>query len=736
MTDHHAAPGSGPATNPPTGRPGRDQGTDPAHAQTVRLDPLPAGVVPADPEVQSPDGAPAATGDTPQPSTGAAAVVSGRAALFANVPVADYVRDVVATIALLVALALPWTVADRGADRVEVVLATAVSLLSLALPYLARVGALPATWTVHSTRRARAWAAVPLAVVAAVHLVRDVAGATGVGTGLGLALAGAAIAAMPRAAELGPVDVDGAVTRRWRHGLLGGGVLLAVGAVLTLVIFYVGDSQPEVPALLAPLALIQILGIGWLLVWGTVRGEEASRLVLVAVGVVLAVLYIFSSGNAVPGMESTHWVRFGFVLLPAIAAVASSPVVGRGTVTRPETGRSADVWVAAAVRAFDVIVLLAAVLVASAVVVLVANGFDVVPVLRLVLGLIMGVLAVLARRSLARDASTGHVPAVGAACVIGVLGLVIVIATTGAGDQVDLADLLLGFGLPAVAAYSLMVPKAVREHFSTAGIGGDAGVDRTQAYEWRPRTDRSPEPVSLPSTPVNPAPETRRPPEPRRVTSSTRPATPGRGIPGGDPAIIGNSAPGSGAQPVGRPAAPRGAQQPGVQQPGSQPGPRQPAAHPAAQPGAPTGAQPTGAQPAGAQPAGAQPAVRPGAEHQPTQAMPAVSSATPAVSPTAPAVRPAVRPTRSSSGADATQVIGAARGDSTQVMSPVAVPPRWSAEQAIDPATPLADLARIVQEAPHLRPQVAANPSTYPALLDWLGALGDPAVDAALRTRR
>ncbi|PZR53668.1 hypothetical protein DNL40_05910 [Xylanimonas oleitrophica] len=75
---------------------------------------------------------------------------------------------------------------------------------------------------------------------------------------------------------------------------------------------------------------------------------------------------------------------------------------------------------------------------------------------------------------------------------------------------------------------------------------------------------------------------------------------------------------------------------------------------------------------------------------------------------------------------------------STQVMPPVVdvAGSGWTAEQALDPATPLADLARIVQEAPHLRPQVAANPSTYPALLDWLGALGDPAVDAALRTRR
>ncbi|MCL1869196.1 MAG: hypothetical protein FWF90_02140 [Promicromonosporaceae bacterium] len=100
--------------------------------------------------------------------------------------------------------------------------------------------------------------------------------------------------------------------------------------------------------------------------------------------------------------------------------------------------------------------------------------------------------------------------------------------------------------------------------------------------------------------------------------------------------------------------------------------------------------------------------------------------------------------------ADATQILApigqveepptngqAPGGGATQVLPPVADVPgsRWTVAQALDPATPLADLAVIVQEAPHLRPMVAANPSTYPALLDWLGALGDPDVDAALRTR-
>lgn len=56
-------------------------------------------------------------------------------------------------------------------------------------------------------------------------------------------------------------------------------------------------------------------------------------------------------------------------------------------------------------------------------------------------------------------------------------------------------------------------------------------------------------------------------------------------------------------------------------------------------------------------------------------------------------------------------------------------------DEAANPATPLARLQEIAANHPQARPAVAANPSTYPALLAWLGALGDPAVDQALRQR-
>lgn len=62
-------------------------------------------------------------------------------------------------------------------------------------------------------------------------------------------------------------------------------------------------------------------------------------------------------------------------------------------------------------------------------------------------------------------------------------------------------------------------------------------------------------------------------------------------------------------------------------------------------------------------------------------------------------------------------------------------PAQFTAQQAQDPSTPGEILASIAAERPDLRPYVAANPAAYPGLLDWLGRLGDPAVDAALRAR-
>ncbi len=54
---------------------------------------------------------------------------------------------------------------------------------------------------------------------------------------------------------------------------------------------------------------------------------------------------------------------------------------------------------------------------------------------------------------------------------------------------------------------------------------------------------------------------------------------------------------------------------------------------------------------------------------------------------------------------------------------------------AADPSTSGQELMTIAANRADLRPVIATNPSTYPALLDWLRALGDPDVDAALARR-
>jgi hypothetical protein len=59
----------------------------------------------------------------------------------------------------------------------------------------------------------------------------------------------------------------------------------------------------------------------------------------------------------------------------------------------------------------------------------------------------------------------------------------------------------------------------------------------------------------------------------------------------------------------------------------------------------------------------------------------------------------------------------------------------YTADQALN-TTDQMQIAQIAQYAPELRACLARNPNTYPALLDWLGQLGDPAINAAIASRQ
>ena len=67
---------------------------------------------------------------------------------------------------------------------------------------------------------------------------------------------------------------------------------------------------------------------------------------------------------------------------------------------------------------------------------------------------------------------------------------------------------------------------------------------------------------------------------------------------------------------------------------------------------------------------------------------------------------------------------------------PVATNPYgFTAEQALTTTDQML-IAQIAQYAPELRACIARNPNTYPALIEWLGQLGDPAINAALASRQ
>lgn len=67
---------------------------------------------------------------------------------------------------------------------------------------------------------------------------------------------------------------------------------------------------------------------------------------------------------------------------------------------------------------------------------------------------------------------------------------------------------------------------------------------------------------------------------------------------------------------------------------------------------------------------------------------------------------------------------------------PVATNPYgFTAEQALT-TTDQMQIAQIAQYAPELRACIARNPNTYPALIEWLGQLGNPAINAALAFRQ
>ncbi|OZC49062.1 hypothetical protein CH289_17935 [Rhodococcus sp. RS1C4] len=140
---------------------------------------------------------------------------------FADIPVGDYVRDGVTAGLLLVSFFLPWSTAfsiargGSGGIIALVVLLTLLSLASLGLPYFARLGMLGQNWQVSQLRVLRLAVNAPLIATVVVFVFYDairgmfrfsetasIISGDGIGSAAWFGLAGALLAAAPRAAEL------------------------------------------------------------------------------------------------------------------------------------------------------------------------------------------------------------------------------------------------------------------------------------------------------------------------------------------------------------------------------------------------------------------------------------------------------------------------------------------------------------------------------------------------------
>ncbi|MGO1316980.1 MAG: hypothetical protein ACTMIR_08085, partial [Cellulomonadaceae bacterium] len=231
---------------------------------------------------------------------------SDRPRPFDGVPTRDYVTDVVALLLLVLSISLPFVVRDAevltAGGVAWVLLATLLSVVSLTLPYLARLGVLPASWTVHTTRRVRVLAGIPYALVFVVHAVLDVTTLTeyrGLGSAVALGLAGAALAATPRASELGPVEADGATTAAWWRVTVGTAYLIVGLAFIWLVLFVVGYLTTEsyvrdaIGAKTFALTIIEVLLVTVVVALPVLRTvvsrSVAWRNVAITLGIVLVV---------------------------------------------------------------------------------------------------------------------------------------------------------------------------------------------------------------------------------------------------------------------------------------------------------------------------------------------------------------------------------------------------------------------------------------------------------------
>jgi len=408
---------------------------------------------------------------------------AGRAHAFADVPVRDYVTDVVALVLLCLAVGLDWSYADRAWHRVDVVLASAVSVASLAVTYVVRARG----GQLRTAMRVRAWLGLPFVVVVVVSAAIDAVGAFalrltgptlpgGLGPAVAVGLAGAALAAAPRAAEAGDAalaDAARRLTRSLLGGLLAGVVVVQVLALAALAAAIVrfhdrlgADVSVGITGDLFLLALVTALAGGPLL--ATLRGSGPWRWVLVAIAATTTALLV-AEGGPVMTMLPTGAGGAALVLVPAAAAVALGAAVT--PMLRPieppvrawlEAARAA--WAATAVAAGALVVIHLLQIAQRELQVFHAPSVNGRFALFAALDAAIAVLAVAANVLVRRDGVAARTAALWLTAAIVVLGTVVI--TTHGGARPGLTDTIVAYGLPLLVVLALTVPEPVRTAYA------------------------------------------------------------------------------------------------------------------------------------------------------------------------------------------------------------------------------------------------------------------------------
>lgn len=266
-----------------------------------------------------------------------------------GVPWQDVVREVLAAVALLVALGQSWDFATKGGGHVAVVLVTLLSVASLAITYGKRLGIFPATVPASTLALLRGLCAVPYLVVVVVFVVADAIASSGsvrqhfsggVGVAVGLGLAGALLAAQPRRSELPELDPRAQlVVARTVLGVLA--AVIVVRPVISLITwsftdansysssysYYGGGFHAKLVFFLVALALLAV-AVPALSLVGSLRGSRAARTVLWALAGTAIASTLLSLGSTVDSADGTSIPGLiGVSLWAAAAAAASSPAL-------------------------------------------------------------------------------------------------------------------------------------------------------------------------------------------------------------------------------------------------------------------------------------------------------------------------------------------------------------------------------------------------------------------------